>query len=124
MNNEQYDMQRRAAGNSAIASLSYNKLSDRQAARADYAELLRDTEHLSGLVDMLISGDYGYDYYLICQDIINASKRRNRVAALSIVLGAVECGCPAIMARQAYLTLTPDEQGAADRVFETALHTS
>tara|TARA_R110000803_G_scaffold107781_2_gene175928 strand:- start:118 stop:525 length:408 start_codon:yes stop_codon:yes gene_type:complete len=121
MNQTNYDTQCRAKANSAIASLSHDKLADRQAARADYTELLRDTEHLTNLVDMLITGDYGYEYYLICQDIINGSKRRNKVAALSIVIAAVETSCPAVMAIGAWKALTSDEQTAANKIFATII---
>jgi len=103
-----------------IARIERAPLADRQAARADFARTLADTDAAVARLGFLFLGNYGYGAMMAARDIL-ARPRMNRIAALSQLVAAYEDSCPANFARDAYMALSLEQQRAIDAAFAAAI---
>ena len=92
-------------------------LHERQDARADYAQLLTQSERLRRELGHLLGGDYGEGAYMLACDTMR-HPRRNRAAILSSMVALSACGCPNQFARDAYTKhITPEQRAEVDALF-------
>ena len=92
-------------------------LHERQEARAEFAQLLTQSDRLRRELGHLLGGDYGEGAYLIAADTMR-HPRRNRAAILSSMVARAACGCPARFARDAYTKhITPEQRATVDALF-------
>lgn len=95
-------------------------LSDRQAARKDFLEALRDPALVAERIGWLIDGNYGYGQMIQAKRII-ASPRMNRRAALTHLIGMYEWMCPVDLGVAAWKTLSSSEKKELDRAIDIVI---
>ena len=91
-------------------------LADRQAARADVLESMRDPEYIKTALDYIFVGNYGYAQMCRAKEIIG-NKRMNRASALMNMIGQSDNMCPPAFTVQAYKKLSSEERSALDAAF-------
>jgi len=105
-----------------IARASHQPLADRQAARAAYADALASrVGDITRALDFIVNGDYGRGPQALAIEILQAGPRRNKAAALSALVAGLDFQCPALFARQAYLSLDEDQRDRVDSAFAEAI---
>lgn len=104
-----FDFSARVEFNSQIRRVESAPLTERQEARADWQEALKDPALVCERIEWLLDGNYGYGSYEEATTTIH-NKRMNRPAWLGQVIAALEWQCPNNFARQAWNKLTTDEQ--------------
>jgi hypothetical protein len=91
-------------------------LSDRNEAKESFFDTLRNNPSLVGeRISWLFDGNYGYGPMLLAKQSL-ASKRSNRAAALTQMIGAFEWQVPEEMTRDAWKKLSAREQMLLERV--------
>lgn len=119
MNQNEYERNERAMLARQLQDVERAPLADRQAARADYAELLAAPDILGERAAWLFAGHYGYGPMVRAREI--ASSRGNRAAQLGVLLAALECQGPAGFAAQAWKALSADQQEAVNAAIVGAI---
>jgi hypothetical protein len=105
-----------------IARLSHQPLAARQSARDDYADALSTrVGYVTRALEFIVNGDYGRGPQALAYEVLQAGPRRNKAAALSILLAALDFQCPAVFARQAYLSLDKDRRDRVESAFAEAI---
>ena len=93
-------------------------LVDRQAARDDFFEAMRDTPQIVGeRVGWLLGGNYGFGPKWLAERVV-FSRSRSKVAALTQMVGVFEWQSPERMTVQAWKRLTIDKKHNLARAVE------
>lgn len=103
-----------------LAEIEGQALSDRKAARGDWAAVLHDPAMVQLRVQWMLRGHYGEEAFLDATTIAK-NTRINRVATLSQLIAAHEWLCPAAFARQAWLALPVAQQEAVNRAIQAEI---
>lgn len=96
-----------------IDAREHAPLRERQEARQEWAEALKDPALVGERVGWLLEGCYGHGQYLLAWQIVR-SPRMNRVAALGQLVAVCEWMCPRAWAASAWAGLTKGEQEAVN----------
>ncbi len=98
----------------AIEEIERTPLAERKESAKEFAaDLAANPELVAQRVGWLIDGNYGQGSCTAAWQIITAP-RLNRIAALSILIAALEWRCPSAMARKVWKGLTADQQAKID----------
>lgn len=95
-------------------------LSERQAARTEFLEALKDPALVAERVGWMIDGNYGEGTMLYAKRTI-ASPRMNRRAALVHMVAVHEWRCPSNFAVDAWKKLTAAEKKELDRALDIVI---
>lgn len=95
-------------------------LSERQEARSEFGEALKDPALIGERVGWLIDGNYGFGPMLLAKRIV-ASPRTNRRAALTQLVATHEWSCPASFAVDAWKKLSGSEKQALDAALDIVI---
>jgi hypothetical protein len=116
-----YEARELARHRAHVEACAAAPLAERQEARADFRSLLLDLEYLQNIACQVRHGDYGKGSHLLYEQIASAGKRSNKIAAFGQLIAVVECRCPTPFAVDAWKSLTPAEQTAANNVLAAVL---
>jgi hypothetical protein len=122
MNDETYKANEARRLNAQLADVEGASLADRREARADFADLLTTPDILVVRVRWLFDGNYGFGAMMRAREII--ARRGNQIAAISQLIAALECFCPAAFARQAHKDLSQAQQAAIDTAIASEIATA
>jgi hypothetical protein len=103
-----------------ISKLSAAPLIERQKARKDWIEAMKNPAMIEERVSWLFNGSYGADAYYAACLIMCMTAGANKVAQLGALLAGLDWNCPADFARDGWSRLTPDEQAAVNQAVERA----
>jgi len=95
-------------------------LSERQEARAEFLEAMKDPALVAERVGWMIDGNYGEGTMLYAKRII-ASPRMNRRAALTHLVAIHEWKCPGNFAIDAWKKLTGPEKKQLDAALDVVI---
>ena len=116
MNDKEYHDAEMTRYRRDMMRIEQQSLADRQAARADVLENMRDVEGIRAALDHIFAGNYGYAQLHKAKEIIG-NKRMNRAAALMAMIGQCDNMCPPTFTVQAYKKLSAEERAALDAAF-------
>lgn len=117
---QNYDYRARDEFAKQISNVEKQSLTDRQEARVNWVEAMKNPSLVADRVSWLIDGSYGYGSYIMAREVVQ-NKRMNRVAWLAITIAALEWNCPSDFARGAWNRLSKDEQNAVNQVIKDVL---
>jgi hypothetical protein len=121
--NTAYEARERTRYHQQRSEVECDPLSDRQAARTDWLEAMRDTPQIvAERVSWLLAGDYGYGAMHVAREVAT-NTRMNRVAGLGQMIASLEWRCPAVFAIGAWKQLTTNQQNAVTREIQRAINT-
>ena len=97
-------------------------LAERKENAAEWLRDLRDPALIAERIDWLLDGNYGYMEYRKSLQILS-SPRMNRVAALSVMIAAVEWNTPQREAIAQWKKLSTSEQSALEKAIKDIIET-
>lgn len=106
------------------AEVSAAPLSERQEARTEFGEALRDPALISQRIGWLINGSYGFGEMKRATQILSRGPRMNKRAALTQLIAVYEWRCPAVFAVQAWKGLSAAQKAALDNAIDAAIKTA
>ncbi len=92
----------------------------KEAAHRFYEAMAHDPALIAGRIEWLFAGHYGEGAYTQARQVA-ASPRMNRVAWLTLTIGAIEWSCPQRMAIAAWKKLTPAQKAKLDAAVKREL---
>jgi hypothetical protein len=97
-------------------------LRDRKEAQAKFQEAMKERPELvAERLGWLFDGNYGYGEMLKARQVINLSKRTNKKAQLTHLIGVFEWQCPVTMSSSTWKKLTKTEQNRLDRAIDLVI---
>lgn len=116
----EYHAQERARFHADIMRVERAPLVERRAARTEWMGALHDPEMIGERVGWMLNGSYGKGAYDAAREIL-ARPRMNVIAWMSITIAALEWGCPAAFAREAWSKLSQVERDKVDLAIRQAI---
>lgn len=124
----EYEARERADLWATLRNVEQAPLADRQEARTSWTEALIDnTDHagearnlVAERVGWLLNGSYGKGSHMAAWQILGET-RRNRVAALSLLIAALEWRCPGGFASEAWRKLASAQQEAVNAAIQAEI---
>lgn len=111
----------RVSFNKQIREVEHASLEDRQAARAEWLDVLQnDADTLIERIEWLLDGNYGFGACEVAREVL-PNKRMNRPAWLGQCIAAVEWKCPNNFARWAWNQLPENRQVALTALIESVI---
>ena len=121
MNQDQYHNDEMKRLDNQLLAIERSPLADRREAMKDYADMMQDSALVGERVEWILGGSYGYGAMMRARDIAKRP-RMNRVAALSMLIAALDHNCPSAFARKAYLAQSDSVRAAVDNAILLAIN--
>ena len=105
----QYENTERLSFHAQIRRVESAPFAERKEGMRDFSNSLGVDFRLAERAEWILNGSYGFGCYLIAKEIAT-NKRMNRAAWFGQTIAALDHGCPAEMARKAFLALPKAQQ--------------
>jgi len=116
-----YEQREIREANAQITAAARAPLQDRKEAQQAFFEAMRDQpDVVADRIGWLLDGNYGYGSMLLARRVLG-SRRMNRPATLTQMIGVFEWQSPGDMTRTAWKKLSPGEKHALQREVEKAI---
>lgn len=116
---DEYHIQEMSRFFRKMARVERAPLRERQEARKEWLEALDCPPEIARNVLLVLNGIYGYAEQQRALAIIQ--ERENRIAAMSLLLAALDHNCPNAFTRGAFLSLSPEKQIAVNSAIRSAI---
>lgn len=122
MSDYEYEMREAREHHRAMSEVEKAPLSERKEAAAEFLDAMANHPDVVGeRVGWLLDGNYGYGSMKTAERVMAMSKRANKLAMLTQMVGALEWRCPVRMEMAAWKKLTPAQKAALDREVQRAM---
>ena len=116
-----YEQREIREANAQITAAAHAPLQDRKEAQQAFFEAMRDQpDVVADRIGWLLDGNYGYGSMLLARRVLG-SRRMNRPATLTQMIGVFEWQSPGDMTRAAWKKLSPGEKHVLQREVEKAI---
>jgi hypothetical protein len=117
----EYERRELTEAHSKLAEIRRAPLADRKEAQAAFFATMRDDPEVVGeRVGWLIDGNYGYGAMMLAKRVLG-SRRMNRSAALTQMIGAFEWQSPEDMTREVWNKLSASEKARLESAVQAAI---
>lgn len=118
----QYEQNEADKFNKQMMGYERAPLADRQEGRKDFLAMMQDSPAVIGeRIGWLLAGNYGFGAMQAAKAIASASDWLNKGASLCLMIGSLDCGCPASFGRQAWKGLSIEQRVILAKAVSKAL---
>lgn len=118
----EYEMREAREHHRMLGEVEKAPLHERKEACAEFYEAMAHDPAIVGeRIGWLLDGNYGYGSMKAAERVMAMSKRANKKATLTHMVGALEWKCPARMTMAAWKKLTPAQKAALDKAVQAEI---